>query len=115
MYKIIKKSFLYEKYSYLRDRIDEAKKSKSDRIFVLTKDFNIKQNKAECWLNLQDYNYECGFDLDDFKKSYALGAVDLAETTDLCSSKILVMRNGDPVKYVFSHYFIPEIKIEENV
>ena len=102
-----------KKWSYLRDRVDEARKSKADRIFTLCKDFNIKQASAESWLNLEDYTYETEYDEMSFKGSFALGAVDLAETTDLVAAKALVMRPGDSRKYIFSHYFIPENKLTE--
>ena len=102
-----------KKWSYLRDRVDEARKSKTDRIFVLCKDFNIKQNAAESWLNIEDYTYDSTYEADRFKGCYAIGAVDLAETTDLVSAKTMVMVPGDTRKYIFSHYFIPENKLIE--
>ncbi len=105
---------IVKKWDYLEEQVALARQSKSDRIFVLSKDFNIKQNAAESWLNLEDYNYECSFNLEDFNGSFALGAVDLAETTDLVSAKALVMKPGDPKKYVISHYFIPENKLIES-
>ena len=102
-----------KKWDYLEEQVAAAKKSKSDRIFVLSKDFNIKQSAAVAWLSLEDYEYECGFNLDDFRGCIALGAVDLAETTDLVSAKVMVMKKGDPRKYVISHYFIPESKLDD--
>lgn len=102
-----------KKWSYLRDRVDEARKSKTDRIFVLCKDFNIKQNAAESWLNIEDYTYDSTYEADRFKGCFAIGAVDLAETTDLVSAKAMVMVPGDTRKYIFSHYFIPENKLIE--
>ena len=103
-----------KKWSYLRDRVDEARKSKSDRIFVMCKDFNFKQNSAEAWLNYEDYTYEATFDIEDFRGSLILGAVDMSETTDMTSAKALVMRKGDRVKYVISHYWIPESKLADS-
>lgn len=103
-----------KKWDYLEEQVALARKSKSDRIFVLSKDFNIKQNQAESWLNLEDYNYDCGFDISEFKGRFALGAVDLAETTDLVSAKVMIMKPNDPHKYVISHYFIPENKLIES-
>ena len=41
-----------------------------------------------------------------------LGGVDLAETTDMCSAKVLLMRPGDKTKYVHQMYWIPESKLE---
>lgn len=105
---------IVKKWEYLEQQVAIAKKSKADRIFVLCKDFNIKQNAAEAWLNLEDYDYECAFDPEDFRGSIALGAVDLAETTDLVSAKVLIMKPDDPHKYVLSHYFIPESKLEDS-
>lgn len=103
-----------KKWEYLEEQVALARSSKADRIFVLSKDFNIKQNAAESWLNLEDYDYICNYDLEDFNGSFALGAVDLAETTDLVSAKALVMKPGDPKKYIISHYFIPENKLVES-
>lgn len=101
-----------KKWSYLEEQIDLAKNSKSDRIFVLSKDFNIKQNAAESWLNIEDYSYKAVYDLEDFRGCVCLGAVDLAETTDLTNAKILLMKKDDKTKYIYSHYFIPEGKLE---
>ena len=105
---------IVKKWDYLEEQVALARQSKSDRIFVLSKDFNMKQNAAEAWLNLEDYEYECSFDLEDFRGSFALGAVDLAETTDLVAAKVLLMKPGDSRKYIISHYFIPENKLIES-
>lgn len=105
---------IVKKWDYLEEQVALARQSKADRIFVLSKDFNIKQNAAESWLNLEDYEYECRYSLEDFSGSFALGAVDLAETTDLVSTKVLMMKPGDSRKYVHSHYFIPESKLVES-
>ena len=101
-------------WDYLEEQVALARQSKADRIFVLSKDFNIKQNSVESWLNLEDYDYECVFDLEDFRGAYCLGAVDLAETTDLCAAKILLMKPNDNRKYIYQHYFIPQSKLEKN-
>jgi phage terminase large subunit-like protein len=103
-----------KKWSYMKDRVEEARESKGDRIFVLSKDFNIKTSRSANWLNIEDYNYECEFNPEDLRGCVALGAVDLAETTDLCAAKVLVMKKDDPKKYIISHYFIPESKLEEH-
>lgn len=105
---------IVKKWDYLEEQVALARKSKADRIFVLSKDFNIKQNSAEAWLNLEDYDYGLTYDLESFRGAYCLGAVDLAETTDLCALKILMMKPDDPVKYIYQHYFIPETKLTEN-
>lgn len=102
-----------KKWDYLRDSINKAKQDKGDRMYVLAKDFNIKQNNSESWLMEQDYANNLKFNLDEFTNSIALGAVDLAETTDLTCARILLMKKGDPTKYTLSRYFIPESKVEQ--
>jgi len=103
---------IVKKWGYLDEQIDIARNSKADRIFVLCKDFNIKQNSAQSWLNIEDYDYKATYNLEDFRGCICLGAVDLAETTDLVSAKILMMKEGDNTKYIHSMYFIPESKLE---
>lgn len=103
---------IVKRWDYLEEQVDLAKKSKADRIFVLSKDFNIKQNGVESWLNVEDYSYEATYDIEDLRGCYCLGHVDLAETTDLCCAKALVMKPNDTTKYIVSQYFIPQSKLE---
>lgn len=103
---------IVKKWDYLEQQVELAKESKADRIFVLSKDFNIKQNGAESWLNEEDYTYNATYDLEDFRGSFALGMVDLAETTDLCNAKVLMMKPGERIKYIHTQYFIPASKLE---
>lgn len=103
---------IVKRYDYLEEQVDLAKKSKADRIFVLSKDFNIKQNGVESWLNVEDYTYNATYDIEDLRGSYCFGHVDLAETTDLCCAKALVMKPNDPTKYIITQYFIPQSKLE---
>lgn len=99
-------------YSYLEEQVDLAKKSKADRIFVLSKDFNIKQSAVESWLNIEDYSYPATYDLESFRGCFCLGHVDLAETTDLCCAKALIMKPNDLTKYIVTMYFIPQSKLD---
>lgn len=101
-------------WSYLRDRVDEARKSKADRMYVLSKDFDFKVSNSTAWLEKSDYDYIADFNIEDFRNCYCLGAVDLAETTDTASAKILLCRRDDRRQYQLSHYWIPESKLEEN-
>lgn len=105
---------IIKKWDYLEEQVDVARKSKVDRIFVLSKDFNIKQNSVETWLNLEDYDYSAVYNLEDFRGCICLGAVDLSETTDLTCAKVLIMRPGDSTKYIHTMYFIPESKLEDS-
>lgn len=98
-----------KRWDYLEEQVDIARRSKADRIFVLSKDFNIKQTSTESWLNASDYNYDSTYRIEDLENSYCLGHVDLAETTDLCCAKALILK--DKIKYILTMYFIPESKL----
>lgn len=102
-----------KKRSYLRDQLNKAQSDKAERVFTLSKDFNIKQNSAEAWLMEKDIVNDLTFNIEDFQNTIALAADDLSETTDLTSSKILIMRPRDRHKYIHQMYFIPEAKVEE--
>ena len=102
-----------KKIAKLQRDVETAKHDKGARVHMLCKDFNIKQNTAESWLALEDYDYaQEAKTLDDFNGCFALAAVDLAETTDLTNAKLLFMRPEDKTKYIFSHYWIPESKLQ---
>lgn len=104
-----------KKIAKLRRDIEVAKTDKGARIHLLCKDFNIKQNSAQGWLGEEDYTYAQEVkDLEEFRGCYCLAGVDLAETTDLTNCKLLFMREGDPTKYIYSHYFIPESKLQDS-
>lgn len=104
---------IIKKWDYLRTQVDQARKSKSDRVFVLSKDFNIKQSNASAWLNLEDYKYSATFDVEKFRGALCLGSVDLSETTDMTSAKVLLMRKDERTKFIVSHYWIPESKLTD--
>ena len=103
-----------KRWDYLEEQVDKARTSKSDRVFVLAKDFNIKTSENASWLNLEDYDYDAKFDINDFRDTICLGAVDLSQTTDLTCAKIMLMKANDSHKYIYSKYFIPEAKLKDD-
>lgn len=103
---------IIKRRDYLTEQVELAKASKADRIFVLTKDFNLKQNGAQTWLALEDYNYTATFDPEQLRGSFALGEVDLAETTDLTCAMALVLAPDGKTKYILQHYWVPESKLD---
>lgn len=100
-----------KKWEYLKQQVAKAKYSKEERAFVLTKDFNIHQNSAESWLLEEDYAYDAPFDPSILYNAVAVGGVDLAETTDLCSASVFVMADDHHI-YSLSKYWIPETKLQ---
>lgn len=102
-----------KQWSYLRDNVDEARRSKAARAFVLSKDFNFKVSNSSAWLEQSVYSYDAPFDIEDFRGCFCIGAVDLSETTDTTNAKIMLCRKGDRKKYILSHYWIPKSKLED--
>ena len=104
-----------KKINKLKRDVNKAKYDKATKIHLLTKDFNIPQSNAQSWLMLEDYDYmQEIFDLEDFRGALILGAVDLSATTDLSNAKILLMKHNDKTKYIYTHYFIPESKLQDS-
>lgn len=99
--------------SFIEDEIATAHESLSKKVEFLTKYCNIKQNSSQAWLSAQDIGMCVGeeLNLEDFRKSYCVGGIDLSRTTDLTACCVLIERNGE--LYVFAHFFMPEGKLEE--
>ena len=103
---------IVKRWDYLREQVDAARRSKADRMFTLSKDFNFKVSNSEAWLMGELLEYSRVFNIDDFRGSICLAGVDLAETTDMCSAKIILLKKDDPTKYIHSMYWIPESKLK---
>lgn len=101
-----------KKWHYMDEMVETAKKNSADRAFVLAKDFNIKQGSANAWLQEAEIINTATFNIEDFAGSFYIAGNDFMETTDLCASKILLMRPGDRTVYFYSHYWIPEAKLQ---
>lgn len=103
---------IVKKFSYLRERIEEARRQPSTRAFILAKDFNVKQNASVAWLTLEQISDEGEFSLADFAGMPIIGGCDFAETTDLCAAVIMIKRANDGNTYLYPHYWIPESKAD---
>ncbi len=100
-----------KKWSYLDGLIEEAKTNSATRAFMLAKDFNIKQSNAVAWLQEAEIINTAMFDIKDFTGAFYIAGNDFMETTDLCASKLLLMKPGEKTVYFHSHYWIPEAKL----
>lgn len=105
---------IVKRWDYLQTQVDKARTSKADRMFTLSKDFNFKVSNSEAWLMGELLDYSREYNIDSFKGNIALGAVDLAETTDMCSAKVLLLKSDDKTKYIHSMYWIPESKLKDS-
>jgi phage terminase large subunit-like protein len=104
----------FKKKSAISKLINESKTSMKTRASTLAKDFNIKQNNAAAWLAEDVLINHATFDMKFLRGCFGIGAVDLSETTDLTSAKMMIMRPGDPHKYILQMYFIPTPKLDDH-
>ena len=98
---------------FILKEIAIADGSLSKKTEFITKYCNRKQNSSMAWLSAETVEKAFGwnFRLDDFRNCYALGGIDLSQTTDLTSACVLIERQG--VIWVFSHFWLPSEKLSE--
>lgn len=100
------------KESFFEDEIAIAESSPSKKAEFLTKYCNIKQNSSIAWL---DYAIVDGAGvektLEDFRDCYAVGGIDLSQTTDLTAASVVIEKDG--VLYAFTQFFMPRNRMEK--
>ncbi|MCM1532866.1 MAG: terminase large subunit [Ruminococcus flavefaciens] len=97
--------------SFFMDEIAVAESSLSKRAEFLTKYCNIKQNSSIAWLEYATVD-GAGVEktLEEFKDCYAVGGVDLSQTTDLTAASVVIEKGG--VLYAFTQFFMPRGRVE---
>ena len=98
---------------YILEEIAVAEGSISKKSEFLTKYCNIKQNASLAWLPAEAVRKAFGYDrnLEEFANCYALGGIDLSQTTDLTSACLLVEQDG--IIWVISHFWLPGERLTE--
>ena len=98
---------------YMLEEIAVAEGSLSKKSEFITKYCNVKQNSSLAWLSAEVVEGACGSELklDDFRDMYAVGGIDLSQTTDLTACTCVIEKDGE--LYVFAHFFLPSEKIDE--
>ena len=96
---------------FFREEIAVAEMSASKKAEFLTKYCNIKQNSSIAWLDYKTVD-DAGAEvsLEDFRNSYAVGGIDLSQTTDLTAATVIVERAGK--LYAFTQFFMPANRVE---
>lgn len=99
--------------SFIKDEIVTARESLSKKREFLTKYCCIQQNSAAAWLSSKTVNGAMCQELkpEDFKDCYAVGGIDLSQTTDLTAACLVIERDG--IEYVIAHAWLPGEKLEE--
>ena len=98
---------------YYLDEIEVARTSLSKKSEFIVKYANVKQNSSLAWLPAQAVQEISGPAIgpEEFENCYAVGGIDLSQTTDLTSACLCIERDG--VINVISHFWLPEEKIDE--
>lgn len=99
--------------SYLRGEYQKALEDPAQMPSFLAKHLNRASSMSVVYFNLQEVNScACDMSIDMIRDKYAVGGVDLAETTDLCCATAIVPIDG--IIYIFQKYFIAEARLEFN-
>jgi phage terminase large subunit-like protein len=98
---------------FFKEEIAIAENSLSKKGEFLTKYCNIKQNSSVAWLdyNVVDRAGITGLTLEDFRGCYAVGGIDLSQTTDFTAATVVIEREAK--LYAFTQFFMPAGKLEQ--
>lgn len=101
-----------KKEEALRGYVNKAKQDASFLPTVMTKDFNMPENKASAWLNFEESVNKEEFDWHDMGFRYCIIGYDASDTIDLTCAQALMMRPDDDKIYEMSMYWIPEAQLD---
>lgn len=100
---------------YMLEEIAVAEGSLSKKAEFMTKYCCVKQSSEQAWLATKVVDAAvCRAILpENFKDCYAVGGIDLSQTTDLTSACVVIEKDG--TEYVISHFWLPSEKLEEAI
>nr|DAG53345.1 MAG TPA: Large Terminase [Caudoviricetes sp.] len=97
--------------SFFVDEIAVAENSLSKKAEFLCKYCNVKQNSSVAWLEYTTVDAAAvEATLEEFRGCYAVGGIDLSQTTDLTAASVIIERGG--VLYAFTQFFMPRNRME---
>ena len=112
-----------KKVEALRKHVNEAKQNPAKLPSVLTKDFNLPENRAVAWLTFEEaVNTEpMPFPIEENpgkpegeKFRYGIAGFDASDTTDLSAACMLMMRPNDDKIYKISMYWLPKDSLRDD-
>ena len=100
---------------YMLEEIAIAEGSLSKKAEFLTKYCCVKQSSEQAWLATKIVDAAVSAEIlpEDFYNTYAVGGIDLSQTTDLTSACVVIERGG--IEYVISHFWLPAEKLDEAI
>lgn len=93
---------------FLASVVNKARQDPSFLPTVLTKDFNVPENRAAAWLTFEQAVNEETFDVREMGFRYGIAGFDASDSIDLTAARMMLMRPGDERIYELSAYWIPE-------
>ena len=103
-----------KKWESIRKHVNEAMQNPSKLPSVLTKDFNIPENRAAAWLTYEEAVCEETFDIEEMGFRYGIAGFDASDTTDISSATIMMMRPGDDRIYELQMNWLPEDSLRDD-
>ena len=101
------------KVDYILEEISKAEQTVASKAEFMTKMACIKQNSSTAWLPADAVRkmFEEQKPISELANHYALGGIDLSQTTDLTSACLLVEDAG--TVWVISHFWLPAERLIE--
>ena len=101
------------KVDYILEEISKAEQTVASKAEFMTKMACIKQNSSTAWLPADAVRkmFEVQKPISELANHYALGGIDLSQTTDLTSACLLVEDAG--TVWVISHFWLPAERLIE--
>lgn len=99
----------------LRAKVEKAKLNQVLVKNLVCKEFNIRETSSQSWLPWEVILNEETFDLKQMNTRYAMGGLDLSETTDLTCATVLFRIPNDPKIYVKQMYWLPSERFHERI
>ena len=98
---------------YMLEEIAIAEGSLSKRYEFICKYCCVKQSASKSWFPAEVVRKMFGHKrtLEEFRNHYALGGIDLSQTTDLTSACVLIEKDG--IIWTHSHFWLPANRIKD--
>jgi len=106
-----------KKIDTLATKVKEAQRNPLLVKNLLCKDFNIRETSVDAFLTFAEIQNPAKFTMEELepKVKYAIGGVDLSETTDLTAATLIFKNAPDGPMYNMSMFWIPEDVFEKRV
>jgi len=106
-----------KKIDTLATKVKEAQRNPLLVKNLLCKDFNIRETSIDAFLTFAEIQNPAKFTMEELepKVKYAIGGVDLSETTDLTAATLIFKNAPDGPMYNMSMFWIPEDVFEKRV